>query len=268
MKGLILDTPGSGPCTREQAFDERLIPASTNTYQAVPNEEMLLMLNDAARQKGLILTNEQLGMDFNGMRFFGTYDVEGMDFFDGKAKMMLGFCNSYNKSLRERTCFGGKVMVCSNLVFHAWADETSGVSGNVAHKHTANVNKGFWGRLMDSMNQVDIFRANQSKFYETLANKKITKDQAYATIIQAARQGIIGTPRMLDVADEWDRQERFPDTEAEYQVWHPEFKDRNAFNLLNAFTEVEKKRLEKNPVVSNIKTLDLTSFFHTEFVLN
>ncbi len=268
MKGLMLDTPESGSCTRAQAFAKNLIPQSTVTYKAVPNEELLLMLNDAAREHSLILTGESLGMDCKGNRLFGTYQIENMDFFGGRAKLMMGFCNSYNKSLRIRVCFGGKVFVCSNMCFSHWTDEETGIGGEAGHCHTTNVNKGLWGRLKDALNTIDVFRASQDRFYTTLADRMLSQDEAYSAIIRAGKDNVVNSTRILDVVKEWDSQDRFPDSEVENENWHPEFKRRNCFNLLNAFTEVEKKRLERNPVTSNLGTLNLTNFFHREFIMN
>ena len=265
---LVLDTPKSGPCTREQAFERNLIPVSTDTYQAVPNEELVLMLNDAAAQHGLRLSNEQFGLDLKGNRLFGTYEVEGLDFFNGHSKLMLGFCNSYNKSLRIRVCFGGKVFVCSNLAFHAWTDDESGIVGEVGHRHTPNVGDGLWQRLTAALGQVDDFRAKQERFYTRLAETPVTGKYAHDLIVRAAMAGCINKTKIVDVANEWHYQAEEPEIVTESHPWHPEFQSRNAFNLFNAFTEVEKGRLERNPVTSNMGTLSLTEFFHREFITN
>ena len=268
MDGIVLDTPESGSCTRGEAFDKALVPQSTKTYTAVGNEELILMLNDAARQHGLVLTGERLGMDLKGNRLFGTYEVENKDFFGNRAKLMLGFCNSYNKSLRIRVCFGGKVFVCSNLCFSHWTDEETGIGGEAAHRHTVNVNAGLWQRLTQALGTVDAYRASQDRFYTVLADRQLTQDEAYSMIVRAGKQGVVSKARILDVANEWDSQDRYPETETEAENWHPEFKIRNGFNLMNAFTEVEKKRQARNPVASNLGTLGLTNFFHQELILN
>jgi len=266
MRDLVLDTPESGPCTREQAFASNLIPQSTATYMAVPNEELMLMLNDAARQHGLILTGEHLGMDLKGMRLFGTYQVEGKDIMDKNVQLMMGFCNSYNRSLRIRVCFGAKVFVCSNLCFHHWTDDETGIGGEAGHRHTVNVNDGLWQRLTAALSTVDSYRAIQEKFYQRLAERELQRDEAYSFILRAAKMDALPKSRILDVANEWDRQAIVPENDAEALNWHPEFQRRNAFNLLNAFTEVEKRRLERNPVSSNIGTLGLSNIFYREFV--
>ena len=266
MDGLVLDTIESGPCTREQAFARHLIPESTDTYQAVSNEQLLLMLNDCAREHGLTLTGEELGLDLKGQRMFGTYEVEGKDFFGGRSKLMMGFCNSGNKTLRIRVCFGGKVFVCSNLCFSHWTDEDTGMGGEAAHRHTSNVKDGLWQRLTQALSTVDAFRASQDKFYSQLADTRLGRKDANDFILRAALSGVINPKRAFDTAKEYHSQPIEPENKADAVNWHPEFRRRNAFNLLNAFTEVEKARLEKNPVASNIGTLGLTNLFYREFI--
>lgn len=264
---LVTDTPQSGSCTREQAFAKHLIPASTTTYGAVPNEELVLMLQDAARQQGVTLGDEQLAMDLKGQRFFGTYEVEGLNIFGDRVKLMLGFCNSYNKSLRIRICFGGKVFVCSNLCFYAWDDDDTGILGEVGHRHTVHVNNGLWRRLEAGLGQIEIFRKEQNLFYEALIQAQLNDDDAYSLIIRSAKAGILNKSKILNVAKEWDYQRNIPDTEDQYnREWHQDFRLRTAYSLFNAYTQQEKPRHDKNPVASSMDTLALSQFFHREFV--
>ena len=101
-----------------------------------------------------------------------------------------------------------------------------------------------------------------------MADRQLSRDESYSAILRAGKEGIISKARILDVANEWDNQKRYPDTEEEMVNFHPEFQKRNSFNLLNAFTEVMKKPYAKNMVATGLKSLNLTNFFHREFILN
>ena len=268
MNGLMMHTEGSGIVTREQAFDKCLIPESTKTYQSVSNEEFILMLEDCARKHGLILTNETLGLASKGLRLFGTYEVTNKDFFNDRVKLMMGVCNSGDKSMRAKICFGAKVLICDNLCFHHWTDE-NGLGGFAAHKHMINVMGGLWQRMDQALSQVDTFRSLQDDFYSQLVDRKISDNEANDFIFRAGRTGVIGKSIAWRVADEWDNQLKYPETEEQFnREWHSEYRDRNAFNLLNAFTQAEKERKERNPVASNIESLGLSNFFYNEFISN
>ena len=270
---LVLDTPKSGKCSRQEAFNKLLIPEATRTYQPLPNKVMLDMIYRIAEESGINLTNEQLGMDLKGQRFFGVCDIEGQDFFGGAIKMMIGYCNSYNGTMSSRFCIGGKVFVCSNLAFHAYTDGKTGISGVVIrpHKnlHDMGIHDGLILQIKEAFSQIGDFRQEQERFYDGLSTRKVSTDKAYSTIVKAAQAGLVNKTRVLTIANEWNRQSVEPkDIETSGHEWHEEFQGRNAYSLFNAFTQVEKDRLEKNPVQSNISTIDLSGFFCNEFRLN
>lgn len=263
---LMMDTYSSGHCTRNQAFNRSLLPEATKTYQPLPNKIMLDMIYSIAKECGLTLTNEQLGMDLKGQRFFGVCDIEGNDFFDGRIVLQIGFCNSYNKSMSARFCIGGKVFVCSNMAFYSYTDEATGISGMASHPHYVNVKSGICERIKAAFGQIQAFRESQESFYSGLIDHKIDNNKAYGTIVRAAQVGVVKKTNVLTIADEWDRQSVEAEAEGKFE-WHEEFMSRDAYSLFNAFTQVEKERLSKNPVQSHIGTMDLTNFFCKEFKL-
>ncbi len=267
---LMLDTPKSGTCSREDAFQKFLLPEATRTYQPLPNKVMIDMIYNIADECNIELTNEQLGMDLKGQRLFGVCDIEGKDFFGDKIKMMIGFCNSYNKSMSARFCLGGRVMVCQNGAFYAYTDNTTGISGMAIrpHKNLNNmgVRDGLVFQIREAFGQVEEFRNSQERFYGGLVNRYLRPDKAYATIVRAAQAGVVNKTKVLELAREWDYQAVTPKTDE--REWHKEFMSRNAYSLFNVFTQINKIKLEANPVQANISTLDLTNFFYKEFKLN
>lgn len=265
----MLDTPTSGSCSRKEAFDRHLIPEATRTYQPLPNKILVDMIHRIALESNVILTNEQLGMDLKGQRMFGVCDIEGKDFLGGDIQMMIGFCNSYNGTMATRFCIGGKVFVCSNSAFHAYTDEKTGVSGISIRPHWNYDNdkhEGLIVQIRAAFDQIEDFRHAQEGFYEGLLERKLSDNRAYAAIVRAAQAGVVNKTKVLTLADEWNRQALEPkDIDTCGYEWHEEFQQRNAYSLFNAFTQVEKDRLEKNPVQSNISTIDLSGFFCKEF---
>jgi len=260
---LITDTPQSGPCRRVDAFDPSLVPESTKSYQALPNKDFLDMIDKAAQEHKMVLTEEQLAMDLKGMRFFGTWKLSGMDFLNNKVNLMLGAYNSYDKSLRARICVGSKVMVCSNLCFHAYADEM-GFSCDFGHKHTVNLNQGLWGRIMDSFANIPLIQQNQERFFNALRNKVIDTPSVHSLIVRAAQNGVVNKTNVVDIANEWDNHFKYPNTEDEYKNWQYESTEPSWWNLFNCFTQIGKKKFDRNQVAAGMESLRLTRFFHEE----
>ena len=72
------------------------------------------------------------------------------------------------------------------------------------------------------------YRAAEAKRIEWLRKTEVPPDRANSLILQAYEGGIIGARLLPNVIQEWR------------QPKHPEFKERTAWNLLDAFTEVLK----------------------------
>lgn len=271
MKGLMLEHT-SGHCSREQAFSRVLIPEETRTYQPLPNKVMLDIIYKIAQECDITLSNEQLGMDLKGQRFFGVCDIEGQDFLGDRIKMMIGFCNSYNGTMSSRFCIGGSVLVCSNKAFYAYTDDITGISAMAMrpHKNLNNLNiyDGLVKHIREAFDQIEVFKNSQESFYGGLLEREIKRSKAYETIVRAAQAGVINKTKVLTIAEEWDRQKNEPnDIETYGYEWYREFKDSNAYSLFNAFTQIGKIKLAANPVQSHISTIGLTNFFREEFKL-
>jgi len=225
------------------------------------------MVNKVARMHGITLSDEQLGTDLKGQRFFGVYTVEGFDFLGGKIKLTLGICNSYNRSMSGKMCMGGNVMVCSNSHFYGFTDKVTGINTGATHEHRKNIRDGLFQRINTAFESIELFRQQQEIFFGHLTERSLSQEEAYHLIVKAAQADVVNKTRILTVAEEWDWQDRGPQNEVEEQgrIWHPEFKPRTAYNLFQAFTEVQKDRLALNPVNTNLSTLGLTEFFHAEY---
>ncbi len=267
MEGLMVHTQGSGKVTMEQAFAIPL-PEQTETYQPVPNEELWNMLEKTAELKGLRLGTPQMGVAANGQRLFGTAEVTNQDHLDEEVRLMLGFRNSYNKSMSVGVCFGSKVFVCDNMCFSGYTSENEDAVGQVHHRHSINVFEGLQLRLDDAMGKFDIFKSYQNDFYIRLKNIRLRDVQANDLIVQSVRAGAITAKDVMTVANEWVSQANCPDNEADAVNWHKEFMPRNAWSLFNAFTEKHKGFQDKNPVEANIRSIKMNNFFHQKFLSN
>ncbi len=264
---LMLTTPTSGKCTSAEAFAKNLIPGATSTYQPLSNEELILMIKKVAAIHKMKLSDEQLGMDIKGMRFFGVYTVEGFDFFGGRIKLMIGCCNSYNRSMSGRMCIGAEVTVCSNRCFYGFADDRTGVVGMATHEHRRNIHDGLFQRIDAAFAGIEQFRKKQELFYGHLNERQMTQEEAYHLIVRAAQNDVLNKTRVLTVAEEWDWQKRGPENKDEKanRIWHPEFEPRTAYSLFNAFSEVQKRSMSVNPVNTNLRSMDLASFFSDNY---
>ena len=265
MNELMLDTDGSRSGIMQEAFDVK-IPATTKSYQPVANEKFVSLLHTTADMMGLELSNPTIGLAKEGQQVFGTFDVEGQNHVGDMVKLMLGWRNSYDKSLAAGVCFGSRVFVCSNLMFTGYAGEDNEIFGTVFHKHTVNVDRVFPERVKVALGQFEKFRQFQDGFYTRLQDTMVGDYWAYGAVVKAVMADVIPNANVKKVVNEWHYQQERPDVIADDRPWHPEFQERNAFSLMNAFTEVAKEYQEKNPVVSSARDIATSKFFHDEFI--
>tara|TARA_Y100000310_G_scaffold56232_1_gene51591 strand:+ start:27227 stop:28024 length:798 start_codon:yes stop_codon:yes gene_type:complete len=264
MNGLMLDTPDSGLATRHD-IDLVSLPNRTRTYTPVPHGEVVDIVETEAQNMGLTVKNPVFGLARKGQQLFGAFEVVGQDHLGGEVQLMLGFRNSYDKSLSLGVCFGAKVFVCSNLCFSGYAGE-EGVAGSISQKHTTFVYEKVMDKLHAGLSQFGIFRDAQEKFFGRLGEAKLDDDKAYATIVRAAQADAIRNADILDVAKVWNYQEHRPETEETPDDWHTEFQPRNAWSLFNCFTEAQKIDQRKNSFYhASNRSLRLTKFFQAEF---
>ncbi|MCD6436375.1 MAG: DUF932 domain-containing protein [Clostridiales bacterium] len=266
---LLLDTPDSGIATLEQVL-KYVSPVSnlSNKYQAVQNKELIDMVEKAAGDRGLQIQNPSFGLSRKGMRMFGVYEVSGLDMFNDSAKLMLGIRNSFDGSLRAAICFGSKVFVCSNLVFSGYIGD-EGVVGGAHHQHRGNVFATLFERITESLKQIDDYREFQSAFYNKLQKTPLTRAEGCEIIVNAGFQRVIGKTDILPHADEWIFQETGPRNEAEAErEWHKDFQTRNAWSLMNVFTQMQKQRFARNPFTSNQESANLSRFLNKTFPMN
>ena len=196
------------------------LPAQTRSYTPVGHGDYIRLIEDRAeRLLGVTPTNLQLGLSRKGQQLFGTMRLGGGD--DEKAPI-VGFRNSYDKSLSAGLCAGSQVFVCDNLCFSA-----DGVV--VMRKHSRFV----WRDLQDIVdsairNVSNVFDQFQGQV-DALKSIPVGFDDGFGYIGIARGHNYL-TPNQESVA---------------IQDWitprHEEFSERNAWSLYNCFTEGLKK---------------------------
>ena len=257
----------TGPATYEQVIAQP-IPRATDTFMPVGNKELITMTHKIAKEMGLTLTSPNFSLARFGTRMLATYNIEGQHFSGGDINFKLGILNSCDKSRAARYVFGSEVMACTNGCFYGIAGE-DGISGAAGHKHTSLVFDKLFDRLREAMEQFDVFKTKQNHFFNALWNTDIDDAQASKLILDAARFDAINDKDCVGVYDEWLWQASKPSqVVGAKRVWHPEFKDRTAYSLFNAFTEVHKTAQNRNPVQASNRSLNLSRYFEKTLQLN
>lgn len=234
MATALVTHCGAHPVT----FDElSLIPAPppTDTWFPLAHGHVLNCVTETLDKAGFRIHRMKLAVTEDRARFFGTLDLASQ-ITDGVA-LAVGIRNSTDKSLPIGFCCGSRCFVCDNLAFSA--------DVIVNRKHTRFGDMRFNEGIARAVQGLEQYRLTAAHAIERLQGVELSEDRANSLILQAYEQGIIGARLLPELISEW----RHPVT--------PEFRDRTAWSLLNAFTEVLKDRQEKQPLQAAYQTINL-----------
>ncbi|GAF79398.1 unnamed protein product, partial [marine sediment metagenome] len=205
------------PCELAQLRDFPM-PDPTPTYVPLGHYDLAInvrkVADDFLLPKGYTFLKEEYGTAKDGNRMFGllTFKNGGEDL-----GFLVGFRNSYDKSMAAGIACGAQVFVCDNLCF----------SGEITvlKKHTKNIKEELFDELIVAMHRsADNFHEIQESLgrYKSIG---LTDDDGYRMIGLLLGRAIL-TPTMANAAL---RAWRAPE--------YKEFEERNVYSLYSAVTE-------------------------------
>lgn len=237
MKGLMLHS-GAQLKTRDEVFAVPL-PKATDSYVPLPHQSLITRIEKQLALESVEIKDQKLALGKEGQRLFGLMQVELLSSPDRPAcrslgggrdyGCVLGFRNSYDKSCSAGVCIGASVFVCDNLSFN----------GEVTfeRKHTANLLRDLAWIISETVAQLPVLFAAQSKTFENYRQTELCDRQAHDLVIRFHDEGGLNASDIVPVLREW----RSPR--------HQEFVEagRTAWRLFNAATEVIKGDIWRLP---------------------
>ena len=202
-------------------------PRPTPTWQPLPHISLVETVEDALRSTGLKIGSQVHSLNEDGSRYFGLAEVHNGHDADDYA-MVVGIRNSHDKSFPVGLLAGTNILICDNLAF----------SGEVRlmRKHTSNLLRDLPQLVSHGVGRLYDLFGHQSQRIEAYKNYRIRDKSAHDLIIRGALDVGACTNRMIPaIVKEW-REPR-----------HPEFSERSAWSLFNAFTETLKGNLTELP---------------------
>jgi hypothetical protein len=161
-----------------------------------------------------------------GAQMFGTLDID-TELVAG-VRLSVGVRNSVDKSFSASLGLGTRTLVCSNLLFTGEL--------TVTRKHTAHCEKDFRMETVEAVRTLRDREGSSRERVQTLVGKSLSEEQASHAMLRGYEKGCIGARMLSPLIKEW-REPRWND-----------FHARNAWNLLQCFTEMQKSRQKTQPV--------------------
>jgi len=215
------------------------LPEETASYVPVPHQRLIEELELHIPRFGFTITQETFALARDGAQMFGVISaINGSNQSD--YCLAIGVRNSYDRSLAVGIVTGSRVFCCDNLAF----------SGEVQaeRKHTVNVFRDLPDMLYRMLGNVSVMKARQDAEIQAMKLLPLATRDADHLMVEAVRRDALPASKLPLVLEAWENPK------------HPEFEERNAWSLFNAFTEVSKSR---SPQLQMDSTLRLSNVFRS-----
>jgi hypothetical protein len=216
MNGLILHA-GGHHVGRDQ-LSSIATPEATHTWQPVPHESVVQMVEQALTGSGLAITDSAFALARNGARMFGVITLAGGTDY----ATIIGVRNSHDRSFPVGLCLGSRVMVCDNTAFSSEVVVSTKHSRLVLDRLPRLVNEGV-AQLIEK-------RGHQEKRIEAYKQEEIRGlPHLHDLVLRSYRAGAIPARAIAEVLNEYESPR------------HPEFQEPTLWSYFNSVTEVLKE---------------------------
>jgi hypothetical protein len=226
-------------------------PPADGRWHPISHGHAIQLAKEGIARAGLEITHEHYALSGNkkqgqgNSRLFGELTLKGNDStLPDDFTMALGIRNSFDKTIPFNICGGERVMVCGNMMMFG--------EFMVKRKHTTNILADLNPMVDDAINKYLVGFQDRVKEVAIWKETEVTNMQADHIIMEALQNGAITTHQVLPTREQWNNPN------------HPEFKDRTAWSLQNAFTEAQKRR-NGDPNVSVDCNINLFNLFRKHF---
>lgn len=197
------------------------VPTPTKTYSPISHKNVIdLIAYKANKMTGLEVANQQFVLGAKGNQMFGSVALRTGD---DDRHALIGFANSYDKSLSLRIVSGASIMVCSNMCI-------SGSDFASRRKHTTGIGSEIEGMIEDAIEaSTDNYRKVAAQL-DDWKSREMNWEKGAETLGRAFFDGIL-SPRQMSIAmGDWrDAKDGKPR--------HQEFADPTVYSLYNCMTE-------------------------------
>jgi len=210
-------------------------PPSTDTWFPVPHKSVLTVVSDQLTGTGFAIDSMELALSRDDARFFGVLRLKNR--INDNVALTVGVRSSHDKSFPIGLCMGSTCFICDNMAFSSEVV--------IARRHTKFGNDRFAAATAQAVLNLHQYQISAAQRFAAMEAWQLSPQAADSLILRAFETGIVSSRLLPDVIKEW-RQPR-----------HPEFRERNAFSMLNSFTEVLKERQKSNPQEAALQTIRL-----------
>jgi len=196
-------------------------PEHTDTWYPIPHSDFITQVESALTAANMRVVEQAHSLTKEGDRYFGLFQVANCQSTGDDYSYVLGMRNSHDKSFPAGLVVGSQVFVCDNLAF----------SGEIriARKHTKFIMNDLPKLTANAVGMLAEKWTLMSDRIQRYKTTEISDRDAHDFVIRSLDVGAATLQQVPAIIEEW----RTPR--------HPEFADKTAWRLFNAFTEIGKE---------------------------
>jgi hypothetical protein len=227
----------------EAELADHKVPHRKGRWYPIAHHAVLMRVKEALREAGYEVQKQQLALDRDDKRFFGTLDLAT----NLASGVYLAVCVRNIVDRWFPLCFrvGWRVYLCDNLAYRSELFLAERGRGRYGEQRLA-------ADIAEAVSRLGSFREVEGKWLRVLMEKELRPEAADSFILRAFETGIVGAHDLPAVIREWRR----PSFE--------EFEERTAWSLLNAFTSVLRDRAKTQPECFVLETMRLNALLAGE----
>lgn len=159
--------------TTKRELVEVDVPMQTRTYKPVTHMQLIDKTLEAIDKQGFTLKSEEYTMAREGKQANGRYTINTND---GEMDIMVGWQNSYDKSISLKFAIGARIFICSN-------GAVSGDMGTFRKKHQGDVQE------FTPANIGEYIKGAGDVFYNLQQDRDVMKNREINKKVQAELLG-------------------------------------------------------------------------------
>ncbi|PCI27433.1 DUF932 domain-containing protein [Candidatus Wolfebacteria bacterium] len=225
MKGLFLHC-GANIVEDYQQIIDAVTPQETDTHKPLPHHIFIDMVKNHFGDT-MTITEENHSLSHEGARYFGLMKVERKGIITPDYSCVLGLRNSHDKKFPAALVAGSSVFVCDNLSFSG--------EEKAQRRHTRFMMRDLKGVISRCFARLNDHWGFQAKRFDAYKDFQLGDKEASHLLLRAFEAGACRSNDIKGIWNQWNTPN------------HPEFQDRNAWSLFNAFTENLKGNLNALP---------------------
>ncbi len=217
---LIAGRAGSNFASYQEVVSIPL-PKATNSYAPISNRDLIDLIEHKAQEiTGFEVANRQFVLGAKGNQMFGSVALRTGD---EDRHALLGFANSYDKTLSVRVVSGASIMVCSNMCI-------SGSDFTSRRKHTRGVVQEIEGLVVRAVEAAtDNYRVIAEKL-DSWKSMEMDWDRGAETLGRAFFDEVMTSRQMSIAMGDWKNAR-------DGRPRHKEFAEPTVYSLYNCVTE-------------------------------